>query len=50
MDMFNDIDKLEDWYKKDIISIKEYFSIKSAIVDYYRNLNIKTYENDDLPF
>lgn len=48
-DLFKDIDKLEEFFNKNFITLEEYMKIKSNIVDYYKS-EFKYSEDDDLPF
>ena len=48
-ELFRDIDKLEEFFNKNFITLEEYMRIKSNIVDYYKSKN-KYSEEDYLPF
>lgn len=48
-DLFKDIDKLEEFFNKNFITLEEYMKIKSNIVDYYKP-KFKYSIYDDLPF
>lgn len=48
-ELFKDIDKLEEFFNKNFITLEEYLKIKSSIVDSYKP-NFKNSEYDDLPF
>lgn len=47
-ELFKDIDKLEEFFDKNFITLEDYFKIKSNIIDYYKP--IKNSEEDNLPF
>lgn len=48
-ELFKDIDKLEEFFNKNFITLEEYMKIKSNIVDYYKS-EFKYSTEDDLPF
>lgn len=35
-EMFRELKILEDWYERNIITLSDYFKIKSSIVDSYK--------------
>lgn len=39
-EFFDYLEKLEEFYEKDIIKLEEYYKIKSRIVDYFIEQNI----------
>lgn len=49
-DLFKDIDKLEEFYNKNFITLEEYMKIKSNIVDYYKSQFKYSEDDNDLPF
>lgn len=49
-DLFKDIDKLEEFFNKNIVTLEEYMKIKSNIVDYYKSEFKYSEDDNDLPF
>lgn len=49
-DLFKDIDKLEEFFNKNFITLEEYRKIKSNIVDYYKSQFKYSEDDNDLPF
>lgn len=49
-DLFKDIDKLEEFFNKNFITLEEYMKIKSNIVDYYKSQFKYSEDDNDLPF
>lgn len=48
--LFKDIDKLEEFFNKNFITLEEYMKIKSNIVDYYKPQFKYSEDDNDLPF
>lgn len=48
--LFKDIDKLEEFFNKNFITLEEYMKIKSNIVDYYKSQFKYSEDDNDLPF
>ena len=46
-ELFKNINILEEWYKKDFITLEMYYQIKSKIIDKYLEENK---DDGDLPF
>ena len=49
-ELFEDLEILEKWYKKGILLLEDYFKLKSSIVDWYREQEIKKNDEDYIPF
>lgn len=50
-EMFKYLDYLEDFYKKEFISLDNYFHIKECIIESYRPVKVsEESEESDLPF
>lgn len=49
-ELFRNINILEEWYKKDFITLDMYYQIKSRIIDKHLEDLKENEDNGDLPF
>lgn len=49
-EMFKYLDYLEEFYKKEFISLDNYYNIKECIIESYRPVKEKDSEESNLPF
>lgn len=46
-ELIKNIEVLEKWYEMSIINLKQYYKLKSNLIDYFMN---KPFSSEDLPF